>query len=135
MQLDDLIGTPYKHNGRDTKGFDCWGLVLYIYKEFLSIELPDYKDYNPDWYKKNGDVLKTKLQQFSSLWKSIPLKKLKKYDILIFNHGSCVNNHSGVYTGNDRFIHTYEKTPVLISKLTHKYWKTRLKDIVNVNSS
>ena len=28
MQYDDLLTVPYKTNGRDNKGMDCYGLVL-----------------------------------------------------------------------------------------------------------
>lgn len=29
----NLVGSPYMINGRDPKGFDCWGLVWYFYKQ------------------------------------------------------------------------------------------------------
>jgi len=36
-----LIGIPYVRGGRDKRGFDCWGLLLWIYQEHFSKRLPD----------------------------------------------------------------------------------------------
>ena len=36
----DAIGTPYSWGGDDAEGFDCSGLVLYVYREIAGLELP-----------------------------------------------------------------------------------------------
>jgi len=40
--INDYIGIPYIHNGRDMKGLDCYGLCKLIYQEEYSEELPDW---------------------------------------------------------------------------------------------
>ena len=42
FNLADIVGKPYKIGGRGPNAFDCWGLVRYVYKELLNIELPVY---------------------------------------------------------------------------------------------
>ena len=41
--INDYVGVPYLENGRDRHhGWDCWGLVLAVYRDRLGIELPDW---------------------------------------------------------------------------------------------
>jgi cell wall-associated NlpC family hydrolase len=41
--INDYVGVPYRPNGRDRAGWDCWGLVVAVYRERLGLELPDYR--------------------------------------------------------------------------------------------
>ena len=41
--INDYVGVPYVVNGRDRTGWDCWGLVLAVYREQLGLELPDWQ--------------------------------------------------------------------------------------------
>lgn len=41
--INDYVGVPYRHNGRDRAGWDCWGLVLAVYRDMLGLELPDWR--------------------------------------------------------------------------------------------
>ena len=37
----DFVGKPYVKLGRDPSGFDCFGLVWYIYQTYLNIDIDD----------------------------------------------------------------------------------------------
>jgi hypothetical protein len=37
-----LIGKPWVAGGRGPDTFDCWGLLVHVYRELLGIELPAY---------------------------------------------------------------------------------------------
>jgi cell wall-associated NlpC family hydrolase len=41
--INDYVGVPYVPNGRNRSGWDCWGLVLAVYRDRLGVELPDWQ--------------------------------------------------------------------------------------------
>jgi hypothetical protein len=45
--LNSYVGTPYVENGRDDDGYDCWGIVVAIYRDRLGVELPDWRWHAP----------------------------------------------------------------------------------------
>lgn len=38
----EYIGKPWENGGRGPVAFDCWGLLWFIYRKNLGIELPSY---------------------------------------------------------------------------------------------
>jgi len=50
--INDYLGVPYVAGGRDRSGWDCYGLVKALYKDFLDVDLPD-------WYADASDILDT----------------------------------------------------------------------------
>jgi cell wall-associated NlpC family hydrolase len=90
-----FLGVPYRWGGSSPSGFDCSGLVRYVYRRF-GIDLPhsSYADFNLGrrvgrWALKPGDLV-----FFSSL------------------------GHVGMYVGKGRFIHApHTGTRVQISRL------------------
>ena len=45
--VNDYVGVPYVENGRDRAGWDCWGVVLAVYRDRLGVELPDWQWHPP----------------------------------------------------------------------------------------
>ncbi len=140
------VGIPYKHLGRDTKGLDCYGLVVLIYKDKLDIELPDvhlYKfgtdacNYMTAFYTKKKYE---HVSGFSKLW--TPVEDLEPYDIILFTVYDDIPapTHSGVYLGEGKFIHCMSGLPVTINRLKDHWLKRmhsayRYKERFGVNDS
>lgn len=80
-----FLGVPYIWAGADPTGFDCSGLVMYVYRQ-LGIELPHFT--GSQWWR--GD--------------RVPLDALAPGDLVFFNMRSYGPGHVGLYIGGGKFI-------------------------------
>ena len=97
------LGVPYVWGGASPSGFDCSGLVMYVYAQ-LGVSLPHYT---------------------VSQWNAttpIPTSALAPGDLVFFDGLS----HVGIYIGNGQFIHApHTGTVVQIASLSG-YWAAHL---------
>lgn len=98
-----FLGVPYSYGGTSPRyGFDCSGLVRYVYGHF-GIALPH--------------------SSFADLWRGrgIPRRSLRPGDLVFFAGAS----HVGIYVGANRFIDApHTGTVVQISTMTSWYGET-----------
>jgi cell wall-associated NlpC family hydrolase len=82
------IGVPYRMGGSDPKiGFDCSGLVNYVYRKTLGMTLPRTS------------------RQLASVGEAIGREQLRPGDLVFFNTRGAPNSHVGIYLGDARFVH------------------------------
>ena len=116
--FEDLLGIPFKLHGRDKDGFDCYGLVLEVYKR-LGHNMVDLDRA----YKENNE--KDLDDNVYNITKCSGLKKTteKEYgNIILFYDNKGRVCHIGVFLKRDDFIHC-DGEGVHISKLSTYYRK------------
>ncbi|HEX2970220.1 MAG TPA: C40 family peptidase [Bacteroidales bacterium] len=108
MTARNYLGIPHCMGGITTQCLDCSGFVMIVFEEF-GIDLP----HNAQEQSKQGKLIKEK-------------NDLMKGD-LVFFHGTYKTSryitHSGVYIGDNRFIHTSVGKGVTITSLDDTWWK------------
>ncbi len=120
ISFTDLIGVPFVNRGRDAKhGLDCYGLVKEVYKRY-GYNIPEYDtDYN-DMERING-LITGNTQGHP--WRKIDEPKVPCLLAIRFGSPAGVVNHTGVYIGGDRFIHTRERIGVNIDRISSPAWR------------
>ncbi len=104
-----LVGTPYLWGGNTPEtGFDCSGLVNYVFRDMLNLRLP-----------------RTSRELSSLPAPAVEAAALATGDLVFFANGGQVT-HVGIYVGDGRFIHAPRTGgTVRMERLDGRYWQTR----------
>ena len=104
-----LVGTPYRYGGNTPEsGFDCSGLIGYVYRDAAGISLP------------------RSTRELSTMrTPDVRRDALKSGDLVFFaTNGGRAVSHAGIYVGDGRFVHAPSTGgTVRLDSLTSGYWQ------------
>lgn len=104
-----LIGRPYRRGGSSvTSGFDCSGLLVYLFRTEAGIKLP----------RTTGEMIQGSGSR-------VGRSALKPGDVVFFNHNGRGNtSHVGLYVGNGQLIHALSSGErIRLDSLANRYWQ------------
>ncbi|MGH8382947.1 C40 family peptidase [Pseudomonas sp.] len=103
-----LVGTPYRWGGNTPdSGFDCSGLIGYVYRDAAGIALP-----------------RSTREMIGIRAPSIERAALQSGDLVFFaTNGGAQVSHAGIYVGEGRFVHAPSAGgTVRLDYLSNSYW-------------
>ena len=105
----DLVGTPYRWGGSTDTGFDCSGMIQYVYKNALGVNLP----------RSSRDM--------AAASRTISTRDLQTGDLVFFNTSGSGISHVGLYLGGGKFLHAPRSgSTVQTESLSKPYYAQRL---------
>lgn len=104
-----LVGTPYApRGGSPATGFDCSGLVAYVYARALELRLP----------RNTFDLARVGVPVIAS--------DLRPGDLVFYNTQHRPFSHVGIYLGEMRFVHAPSSGgAVRLENMRLGYWTQR----------
>lgn len=122
---EKYLGKPYRYGANGPNSFDCSGFVTYIFNTY-------YKDY----LNSKGISLPRTSRDLAQIGTRIKREQLQVGDLVFFNNGkSTTISHTGIYIGNNEFIHASSTTgnaKVIISPLNTGHYNTRYSTAVRL---
>lgn len=105
-----LVGTPYRYGGNTPdSGFDCSGLIGYVYRGAAGIALP------------------RTTREMNAMRSASPVRRdaLQAGDLLFFaTSGGRRVSHAAIYVGEGRFVHAPSSGgTVRLDSLSNSYWQ------------
>lgn len=119
----EWLGTPYRHQGSlKHVGCDCLGLVRGVWRHLYGSEPEHAGPYSMDWAETGaGDPLLSAAQRHF-----VATNQLLPGCLIVFRWSAHLPaKHLGIYAGDDRFIHAYERACVISSVLV-PHWRKRI---------
>jgi cell wall-associated NlpC family hydrolase len=110
-----LRGAPYRNGGVDPAGFDCSGLVKYVFEQ-------------------HGVAMPREARQQFQVGQPVEPASLEPGDLVFFTTVAPGPSHVGILVGGDQFVHAPTTNGVVrVESLSSQYWSSRFIGAKRVN--
>ncbi len=110
-----LRGAPYRDGGVDPAGFDCSGLVMYVFEQ-------------------HGVAMPREARKQFDVGHPVEPSSLAPGDLVFFTTVAPGASHVGILVGGDQFVHApTSKGVVRVESLSSQYWSSRFVGAKRVN--
>jgi cell wall-associated NlpC family hydrolase len=110
-----LRGAPYRNGGIDPAGFDCSGLVKYVFEQ-------------------HGVAMPREARQQFQVGTPVEPSSLEPGDLVFFTTVAPGPSHVGILVGGDQFVHAPTTNGVVrVESLSSQYWSSRFIGAKRVN--
>jgi len=120
---DSYIEIPFKPDGTDRAGIDCYHLVCLVYRERLGITLPDYAgiftDQSPVTLRKVARVMAKGREK----WQRVDTPR--EYDMVMLRTGAYTW-HVGIVIDRRQMLHVMHGIDSCIEEYTGLHWRNRI---------
>ena len=107
---ETLIGAPYREGGARPDGFDCSGLVSYVFAQ-------------------RGIAVPRDVRRQAAAGTPVDRADIAPGDLLFFTTTGSGPTHVGIAVGGDRFIHAPKRGDVVrVESMSAGYWTSRFVD-------
>lgn len=134
-QVAKYIGVPYRHQGRDLKGWDCYGLYRHVLYEQHGIPLASYADEYPRVRDKTTDLAISEALLRHSVdgnWQRVPLGDEHEGYGIVFNvFGQPL--HCGYIIEPNRMLHCLKGRGTCVERYDSPAWIKRIEGIYKWN--
>jgi cell wall-associated NlpC family hydrolase len=110
-----LRGAPYRNGGVDPAGFDCSGLVKYVFEQ-------------------HGVAMPREARKQFEIGRPVEPSSLEPGDLVFFTTVAPGASHVGILVGGDQFVHAPTTNGVVrVESLSSQYWSSRFVGAKRVN--
>jgi cell wall-associated NlpC family hydrolase len=122
--INDYIGKPYQLSARGPGAYDCWGLVMAVYREQLGVALPDWNVPGDAALREVVQAVTDGHAEFTAA--AMPVDVPRDFDLFAASR-SRMPHHVGLYIGGG-VLHTQTNTGAVwepLPRFNHTYPNAR----------